>query len=64
MELAKNKIKSTGFICGHDYNKNYNKGKKQEYGVIKAVDEFVDKYSLYIDITNKDTKGKSYVIYK
>lgn len=64
LELSRKKIKKNGFICGHDYNKNYNHNRKNEYGVIKAVDEFVKKYNLKIDITIKDHKGKSYVLYE
>lgn len=63
LEASRPKIKNGGFICGHDYNQNFNVGRKQEYGVIKAVDEFVNKYGLKIDVTKKDHRGKSYVLY-
>jgi hypothetical protein len=64
LELARIKTKKNGFICGHDYNQNFNRNKKNEYGVIKAVNEFVIKYGLKIDITIQDHKGKSYILYE
>lgn len=64
LELSKLKIKKNGFICGHDYNRNYNITKKNEYGVIEAVNEFVIKYGLKIDITAREHKCKSYILYE
>ena len=47
LEVAKAKIKPTGIIAGHDYRVGRfipEKGSFLEYGVIKAVNEFMVKY--------------------
>lgn len=46
------KIKSGGFLCGHDYSKRPN---HRHIGVNKAVDEFIDFHNLEIFKTYCDT---------
>lgn len=60
----KPKIKSDGFICGHDYNQNFNLNKRSEYGVIEAVDKFRKEHNFKIDISILEPKGRSYILYK
>lgn len=52
------KIKTGGFICGHDYNNVYHPG------VVKAVDEFLNYYKhLKMELTTED-KLSSFLIEK
>ena len=44
------KIKSGGILCGHDY---ITKSHIEEFGVIPAVQEFVDEYNLKLAITGE-----------
>jgi hypothetical protein len=61
---VKSKIKPGGFICGHDYNKNFNANKKLEYGVIEAVDQFRKENNLKIDTSILEPKGRSFILYQ
>jgi lipopolysaccharide biosynthesis glycosyltransferase len=46
LENAFNKIKSKGYIMGHDYEMNYNKTSNHyDFGVKQAVTEFCNKYN-------------------
>ncbi len=48
LEIIKNKIKSNGSICGHDFRDN---PKHKHFGVAKAIDEWLIKnqnYELYL----------------
>lgn len=54
IELARKKVKSGGFICGHDYMVQFP-------GVIQAVDEFCANYKTNLQITESD-KCPSYLI--
>jgi cephalosporin hydroxylase len=47
LENSYSKVKVGGFIAGHDYCQNFQ-------GVIKAVNEFCDKYKLAVEITTDD----------
>lgn len=51
IELWYDKIKIGGILSGHDYVK---RPKRQQYGVIKAVDEFVQKEGLELNINNEE----------
>ena len=53
------KVKTGGILCGHDYVG----GAFEKFGVIPAVQEFVQKYDLKLAITNKD-KFRSWVVCK
>ena len=46
--LAKNKVKTGGVISGHDYTSD------MFPGVVRAVDEFCEKFNLSIDSITKD----------
>jgi len=48
LELSRNKIKNAGYICGHDYTTD------KFPGVVRAVNEFVDKYGLEIQSITGD----------
>ena len=48
LELSRNKIKNAGYICGHDYTID------KFPGVVRAVNEFVDKYGLEIQSITGD----------
>lgn len=48
LELAYKKVKNEKYICGHDYTK------KLFPGVVKAVDEFCNKYNLIINYLTED----------
>ena len=54
IELARKKVKSGGFICGHDYTPQFP-------GVIQAVDEFCASYKVKLELTKED-KCPSYLI--
>jgi predicted O-methyltransferase YrrM len=43
IEIWYPKVRDGGILCGHDYNNQWE-------GVVQAVDEFVDKYSLILKI--------------
>ena len=51
IELWYDKIKYGGILAGHDYVK---RPKSWQYGVIKAVDEFVQKKELELNINNEE----------
>ena len=54
IELARKKVKSGGFICGHDYTPQFE-------GVIQAVNEFCSNYKTKLELTQED-KCPSYLI--
>ncbi len=54
IELARKKVKSGGYICGHDYTVQFP-------GVIQAVDEFCANYKTKLALTDSD-KCPSYLI--
>ena len=55
IELARKKVRSGGFICGHDYTAQFP-------GVIQAVDEFCASYHTKLELTQSD-KCPSYLIF-
>lgn len=57
LEAAYTATKVGGFICGHDYHPT------KSAGVVRAVQEFVAKYSLKYDLTSQDIL-ESFVIQK
>ncbi len=59
------KVKTGGILCGHDYVSGVMQPGKgvEKFGVIQAVQEFVQKYDLKLAITNKD-KFRSWVVCK
>lgn len=59
------KVKNGGILCGHDYVSGVLQPGKgvEKFGVIQAVQEFVQEYNLTLAITNKD-KFKSWVVCK
>lgn len=57
LEVAYTAIKSGGYICGHDYNEQYYSG------LVRAVKEFCEKYSLSFKTTDQDFL-ESYIIQK
>lgn len=55
LENSRNKIRSDGYIFGHDYSINETKTKEHyDFGVKKAVNEFCDKYNLIIESIAND----------
>ena len=44
LEMVEDKIKSGGFICGHDYTEETELAVKKNYGVVEAVRDFCDVY--------------------
>lgn len=55
LEHARLKIKSNGYIFGHDYSINQNKTKEYySFGVKQAVDEFCVKYNLCVESLAND----------
>lgn len=57
LEAAYISIKDGGYICGHDYNEY------QYSGLVRAVKEFCEKYSLSFETTDQDFL-ESYIIKK
>lgn len=57
LDLALDKVKTNGFICGHDYVS------PRFAGVVKAVNEFCEKNNLVLNYITKD-KCPSYCIRK
>lgn len=45
LELSLKKLRSGGFLCGHDYSENKN-ALRNEFGVVKAVNEFCRTHGL------------------
>jgi hypothetical protein len=63
------KLKNGGIFAGHDYCEYYIESTKTEFGVIKAVNEFVfeKKLEMYFQITSEGSPEdywKSWVIFK
>jgi len=59
LELSESKVKSEGFIAGHDYTAN------ESFGVIQAVDEFCIKRNWTIKyLTTEQHKYFSYILSK
>jgi len=54
IELARRKVRSGGFICGHDYTAHFP-------GVMQAVDEFCSNYGVELKLTELD-KCPSYLL--
>jgi len=54
------KVKSGGVLCGHDYNVEWEDPRE---GVVKAVDEFVARYNLYL-WTKTDGSSSDWVVVK
>lgn len=54
LELARNKVRSGGYICGHDYTSKFP-------GVIQAVDEFCCAHKISLELTEED-KCPSFLI--
>lgn len=57
------KIKVGGFLCGHDYTDNENTRRKN-FGVKKAVDQFVEENGLVIDFISGNKAATDYAIRK
>ena len=55
--LSRNKVKRNGIISGHDYCPRFS-------GVMKALDEFVNKFKLKATFTTQDKIPSFYVINK
>lgn len=55
IEVAYRKVKSGGWILGHDYEMNFAKAKHNyDFGVKQAVDEFCEKYNQRISAKGMD----------
>jgi hypothetical protein len=55
LEISFKKVKSGGYIMGHDYEQNFEKTKNvYNFGVNRAVNEFCQKYSQTMSIKAND----------
>lgn len=56
LEISRVKVKNNGIISGHDYDES------QFYGVFLAVNEFIMKYNLEIQLTIEDKLSSYFII--
>jgi hypothetical protein len=58
LELSRIKVKNGGIIAGHDYNA------ERFYGVFLAVNEFIEKYNLNMQLTTEDKLASYFIVNK
>jgi hypothetical protein len=56
LELSLRKVKNGGIIAGHDYSS------ERFYGVVLAVNEFIEKYKLDIQLTSDDKLASYFIV--
>lgn len=64
LNYYRDKVKQSGYICGHDWLPPKFKKKKKVFEVNEAVIDFVNENGFYLSLITNEKKYKSYVISK